>query len=209
MRRAALSLCLALSSWAQASPSPIPTSPPGEPAASSPQQANGLLEIAQSSAADSTALASRLLERRAQAQAQIERWQIIEGRLRDEIASERQSSADLSGYLETVALEFETSRMALTETSSLLGASRSAAASLSKDFVDYRAAAERSLRARSLKAGLWRVLALAGALGLGGALAGPALGAGPLQAAGFGALAGAAIGGVWMLAEILPKGRTP
>jgi hypothetical protein len=61
------------------------------------------------------------------------------------------------------------------------------------------------VRRRSLDTALWRVGALSAALGLGGSLAGPALGGQAFICAGYAAGAGFIGGLVWMGVELWPK----
>jgi hypothetical protein len=107
----------------------------------------------------------------------------------------KQALSDARSQLTTLSGQLDASRtQVLALSSSLAQADQSLASSVAS-----LKEAQAQSRRRSLEAGLWRAGALAGALGLAGAL----LDAVPLRGAGIGAGIGGVLGGMWMIAERL------
>lgn len=167
MRRAALLCALALSFSAPllAQEAPISLSPVQATQPESTPLLN-LLETSQ-------LLKTRLETRKAQAQAQVESWTIIEQALRQEIAQGKLDSAASSAKLAKAETELAKSQADLTAISNSLAA-------LSTDFDSYKNKSESKIAALSIEVKAYKTaggILLAVATLVGGYLGGHALGA--------------------------------
>jgi chromosome segregation ATPase len=108
----------------------------------SQSQKPSLIETVQLCKDDSATLLARLELRKAQAQAQVENWKIIEQSLKQEIEQGKQDSTELSDKLAGAQAELVKSQTALTGISKLLEESKADLIRLSKDFEGYKKASE-------------------------------------------------------------------
>jgi len=204
LKRCALAgilLCVSfVSSLAQVQPSDTSTSAPTAQVISSLPSNQNILEIVQNSLSDSTMLRQRLEARKLQAQNQVDYWQSIVSQLKSENERDKQQSIELSEKLFKAEAELQKSQTDLTAILKSLGELKTASDALSADFEFYKAEATKELRSRSLEAGLWRIVGLAGIGGCGGAL----FSTRALWGSGVGIGIGASIGVVWYLVEHWP-----
>jgi len=110
-----------------------------------------LLSTATNLSDNSTTLETRLLERKMQAQKQVENWQIIVNSLKSEIEKDKQNSKELSDKLTQAEAELLKSQADLMETSTSLDESKKTVKNLSKDFEDYKKASNDKIHKLEIK----------------------------------------------------------